>query len=233
MTTTGRRRPIPITPLQRQTLEEKVYEAVRESIISGELRPGDPLVEAQLSADMGISKTPVREALIRLTRDGLVEQEQHRRSRVATPTLDDVHQACELRRWVEGAIAADAARAPDADLVQRLEETIVDGERALKRRDARRWAVDIEAFTNLLVEHSGNRHAAELLDRMGNVLSLIANVSQGAPGRQARSLEEHRAILEAIRAGDPDAAAQATERHLRSIEDDSVRALEQVDAAAS
>ncbi len=55
---------------------------------------------------MGISKTPVREALIRLTRDGLVVQEQHRRSRVATPTAEDVREACELRRWVEGEIAA-------------------------------------------------------------------------------------------------------------------------------
>src|SRR3954454_17102935 len=125
MTSNPRRNPIPISPLKRQTLEEGVYEAVRASIISGELRPGDPLVEAQLSADMGISKTPVREALIRLTRDGLVEQEQHRRSRVATPTLDDVHQACELRRWVEGAIAADAARRADPELIESLEQTIV------------------------------------------------------------------------------------------------------------
>jgi DNA-binding GntR family transcriptional regulator len=228
-----RSRPIPIRPLKRQTLEESVYDAVRASIISGELRPGDPLVEAQLSADMGISKTPVREALIRLTRDGLVKQELHRRSLVATPTLDDVHQACQLRRWVEGAIAADAARESDPELLQRLEQTIVDGERALKRREARRWAEAIEAFTDLLVEHSGNRHAAELLDRMRNVLSLIANVSQGTPGRQTRSLEEHRAILEAIRGGDPEAAARATERHLESIEADSAHALEQVDAAAS
>ena len=88
----------PLEPVKRQTLEESVYETVRNGIISGELRPGDPLVEAQLSADMGISKTPVREALIRLTRDGLVVQELHRRSRVATPTAEDVRAACELRR---------------------------------------------------------------------------------------------------------------------------------------
>ena len=226
-------RPIPIAPVKRQTLDESVYDAVRASILSGELRPGDPLVEAQLSADMGISKTPVREALIRLTRDGLVEQEQHRRSRVATPTLDDVRNVCELRRWVEGANAADAARRRDPELLEQLEATIVDGERALKRRDARRWAAAIEAFTDLLVEQSGNRYAGELLDRMRNVLALIGTISQGAPGRQSRSLEEHRAILEAIRAGDAKAAARATERHLTSIESDSVLALEQVDAAAS
>jgi DNA-binding GntR family transcriptional regulator len=218
--------------VQRQTLEESVYEAVRDSIISGELRPGDFLVEAQLSEDMGISKTPVREALIRLARDGLVVQELHRRSRVATPTADDVRQACELRRWVEGEIAARAARDADPELIARLEASIGDSERALKRRDARRWATAIEAFTDVLVEHAGNHYAAELLERMRNILSLIANVSQGAPGRRDRSITEHESILAAIRAGDPDAAAAATREHLDSIERDTLHALEQFAATA-
>jgi DNA-binding GntR family transcriptional regulator len=219
---------MPLARVQRQSLEESVYEAVREGIISGELRPGDPLVEAQLSADLGISKTPVREALIRLGRDGLVVQELHRRSRVATPTVQDVRQACEVRRWVEAEIAAQAARnAPDA-LSEQLEQSIRDSERALKRNDTRAWAEAVERFTDTLLEYSGNRYAAELLERMRNVLSLIANVSQVAPGRRTRSIEEHQAILAAIRLHDPAAAAGATRTHLSSIEADSLLALEQV-----
>jgi len=88
-----------------------------------------------------------------------------------------------------------------------------------------------EAFSDALIEYSGNRYAADLLQRMRNVLSLIANVSQVAPGRRARSIEEHRAILDAIRAGDPKAAAKATRAHLDSIEADSLQALEQVSSA--
>jgi DNA-binding GntR family transcriptional regulator len=219
---------MPLARVQRQSLEESVYEAVRESIISGDLRPGDPLVEAQLSADLGISKTPVREALIRLARDGLVVQERHRRSRVATPTVDDVHQACEVRRWVEAEIAAGAARDAPKTLVKQLEDSIRDSERALRRKDTRAWAEAVEQFTDTLIEYSGNRYAADLLERMRNILSLIANVSQVAPGRRTRSIEEHRAILAAIRDGDPKAAAEATRAHLSSIEADSLRALEQV-----
>jgi DNA-binding GntR family transcriptional regulator len=219
---------MPLARVQRQSLEESVYEAVRESIISGDLRPGDPLVEAQLSADLGISKTPVREALIRLARDGLVVQERHRRSRVATPTVDDVHQACEVRRWVEAEIAAGAARDAPKTLVKQLEDSIRDSERALRRKDTRAWAEAVEQFTDTLIEYSGNRYAADLLERMRNILSLIANVSQVAPGRRTRSIEEHRAILAAIRDSDPKAAAEATRAHLSSIEADSLRALEQV-----
>jgi DNA-binding GntR family transcriptional regulator len=219
---------MPLARVQRQSLESSVYEAVREGIISGDLRPGDPLVEAQLSADLGISKTPVREALIRLARDGLVVQELHRRSRVATPTVEDVKQACEIRRWVEAEIAAQAARDAPPELIERLEASIRDSERSLKRRDTRRWAEAVESFTDTLLEYSGNRYAAELLERMRNVLSLIANVSQVAPGRRARSIEEHGAILDAIRKQDAAAAADATRAHLSSIEADSLKALEQV-----
>jgi DNA-binding GntR family transcriptional regulator len=224
---------MPLARVQRQSLEESVYEAVREGIISGELRPGDPLVEAQLSADLGISKTPVREALIRLARDGLVVQELHRRSRVATPTVEDVRQACEVRRWVEAEIAARAACDAPNSLSKQLAESIRDSERALRRKDTRAWAEAVEQFTDTLVDYSGNRYAAELLDRMRNILSLIANVSQVTPGRRTRSIDEHRAILAAIRGHDPVAAADATRTHLDSIETDSLRALGQVSDSAA
>lgn len=223
----------PLEPVKRQTLEESVYETVRDGIISGELRPGDPLVEAQLSADMGISKTPVREALIRLARDGLVVQELHRRSRVATPTAEDVRAACELRRWVEGEIAASAALNASPELLDTLDASIEDSRRALKRRDQRAWAAAIEVFTDRLIEYSGNRYAAELLERMRNILSLIANISQVAPGRRERSIDEHQAILDAIRTGDADAARRATFAHLDSIEADSLGALEQFAAESA
>jgi DNA-binding GntR family transcriptional regulator len=147
---------------------------------------------------------------------------------VATPTVEDVRQACEVRRWVEGEIAAQAARDAPPELIDQLEASIRDSERSLRRRDTRRWAEAVESFTDSLVAYSGNRYAADLLERMRNILSLIANVSQVAPGRRARSIEEHRAILEAIRRGDPVAADDATREHLSSIEDDSLRALEHV-----
>jgi DNA-binding GntR family transcriptional regulator len=111
--------------------------------------------------------------------------------------------------------------------------SVADSERALKRNDPRRWATAIEAFSDALIEYAGNRYAADLLQRMRNLLSLIANVSQVAPGRRARSIAEHRAILDAIRKGQREAAAKATRAHLDSIEADSLQALEQVSSVAS
>jgi DNA-binding GntR family transcriptional regulator len=212
--------------IQSRSLEEAVYDAVREGIIAGDLKPGDHLVEAQLSQEFGISKTPVREALIRLSRDGLVEQAPYRVSRVATPTEDDIRQVCELRRWIEREIAAECARDPDPALVRDLKASVKGAEAALKADDARAWAQHVNEFSELLIDTWGNRYGADLLERLRNVLALIANISQGAPGRRKRSVEEHRAISEAIAAGDPDRAAEATLTHLNSIEQDSLNALE-------
>jgi DNA-binding GntR family transcriptional regulator len=211
--------------LSQQSLEERVYNAVRDAIVAGEFRPGDPLVEAQLSDRFGISKTPVREALIRLKRDGLVQAELHRVNRVATPSAQDIHQACEARCWIESSLTASCAENPTDRLLADLERSINEADAALRDDDAERYGEAVRQFSDTLVAASENRYAQEFLDRLRNVLTLIAHISREVPGRRTRSVEEHRAIFNAIKARDPAAAEKATRTHLASIEQDSLNAL--------
>src|ERR671936_2125325 len=96
-------------------LERRVYERLRDQILNGELRPGDQLVEARLASELGVSKTPVREALIRLQRDGLVHTEPYRGARVMSPSEADVREILELRLALECHIVRDLAeRRPPA-----------------------------------------------------------------------------------------------------------------------
>ena len=95
--------------LEPRSLLREVYGALCEDILNGTLAAGDALVEAQLAADLGVSKTPVREALIRLQRDGLVEITPYRGARVFIPSAEDVRQACELRIWLETEIVRKIA----------------------------------------------------------------------------------------------------------------------------
>src|SRR5579885_1243438 len=90
-------------------LERRVYERLRDDIVSGLLRPGDQLVEARLASDLGVSKTPVREALIRLQRDGLVSIEPYRGARVLEPSNDDIREILEFRELLECHIAGELA----------------------------------------------------------------------------------------------------------------------------
>jgi DNA-binding GntR family transcriptional regulator len=211
--------------LEARALDAAVCDAIRERILSGELRPGDPLVEAQLSAEFGVSKTPVREALIALGRDGLVDQVPYHVTRVSTPVRADIKEACEVRGWLESEIAASAALAGDEELFAALAESIEDSRKALQAGDLPAYSEAVEAFSDLLLEACGNRFAVEFVQRLRNTLALTANVAQRTAGRRERSIEEHTEILEAVRKGDATGARVATRTHMASIENDALRAL--------
>jgi DNA-binding GntR family transcriptional regulator len=211
--------------LKPHALDAAVRKAILERILEGELRPGDPLVEAQLSAEFGISKTPVREALIALGRDGLVDQVPYHVTRVATPAREDVAHACELRGWLEGEIAAAAASELDEALQAALRKSIRDARSALKAEDVHSYTEAVEAFSDILLEHTGNRFAIEVIQRLRNILALTASVAQRTAGRRNRSIREHAKILKAITDADPDAARVATRAHMESIEKDALRSL--------
>ena len=219
--------------LQSQSLEQRAYEVLCEHILEGRLGPGDPLVEAQLSAELGVSKTPIREALIRLQRDGLVAIVPYRGARVATLSPDDVRQVCELRRWIETAIARRLAAERPPDLLKQLAKNIESARRALARGDHAVYVKAVRQFSELLVSASRNKHADEVLQRVRNTTALIANASRTRPGREARSIEEHVRIYEALAAGDPDAAERATDSHIASIEQDYLISLEDARAESA
>jgi DNA-binding GntR family transcriptional regulator len=211
-----------IVPAQ---LERRVYERLRDQIFAGILGPGEQLVEARLAGELGVSKTPVREALIRLQRDGLVEIEPYRGARVAAPSEHDMREIIELRLVLESHIARDLAeRRPDG-VLDALEATIATGRDALESGDGARVRDSLTAFSDVMTEASGNSRLTRALDELRSVLLLIGNTSMRAPGREQRSLEEHERILAALRAGDADEAERATVEHVHSIESDSLGGL--------
>lgn len=203
-------------------LERRVYERLRDEIVSGSLQPGAQLVETRIAEELGVSKTPVREALIRLQRDGLVEIEPYRGARVLEPSADDVREILELRELIECAIARDLAARRPAAMLAALERSIEGSRQARDAGDTERLLDGLTEFSDLLAEACGNSRMAKLLVDLRSVMLLIASSSLRAPGREARSIAEHERILAAIEAGDGDGAALATSAHVRSIEHDSL-----------
>lgn len=219
-------------PLEPRSLEREVYEALRGEILTGTIAPGDALIEAQLAIDLGVSKTPVREALIRLQRDGLVEIRPYRGARVRRPSGDDVVQAVEVRMWVETQVARALAADPQAELLIRLQENIDATQAALDADDYEGFVRTVRGFSQLLLEAHGNRYAMQVVESLHNILALIGSAFRRAPGRKQESIDEHRAILAALAAGEPDAADAATRLHLESIKRGAIEALS-AEAASS
>lgn len=208
-----------IVPAQ---LEGRVYERLRDAIAGGALPPGSQLVEARIAEELGVSKTPVREALIRLQRDGLVQIEPYRGARVLEPSEDDIREVLELRSLLECHIARDLAIRRPSEVVDALETCVTESKAALGAGDGQALFDSLTEFSDLMAEACGNDRMVKLLADLRNVLLLIGTTSLRAPGREARSIAEHEAILAAIRRGDGDAAAEATVAHIRSIEHDSL-----------
>jgi GntR family transcriptional regulator, rspAB operon transcriptional repressor len=202
------------------SLEEHVYELIKQDILSARLAQGTQLVEARLAEEFGVSKTPVREALIRLRLDGLVDIERFRGARVIRPSLKDAKEIFELRRWIESGIAARIAEQRPEEVLDQLLKNIRWTQQALREGREDDYLAAIREFDHILAAGTGNTRAARILLDLYNIFAVIAAATLLAPRRRERSIEEHQRIFDAILAGDRDGVTAATNEHIHSIERD-------------
>jgi DNA-binding GntR family transcriptional regulator len=207
------------------SLEQHVYELIKEDILNGTLQPGMALVEARLADEFGVSKTPVREALIRLRLDGLVRIERFRGARVTEPSVHDVQEIFMLRRWIEGGIAEELARSRPLAAIEEMRVNIEAAGEALTTGDERRYLDEIRAFDHILARAVGNSLVARVLSDLYNIFGLIGAATLTVPERRQRSIDEHMDIYNSIVEGKPDDAVVATLNHIRSIEHDYLQAV--------
>ena len=158
--------PLLVRP-ERSQLKDQVYQELKQAIVDLRLEPGQPLREATLSAQLGVSKTPVREALVRLQEEGLVTIEPYRGATVSGYAHDDLVEIYELREILEGACARHAATSMTATHLAELQRIVKASQSALKARKADREAVLAQLFDDfdecLLQDVVGIRLAACLI----------------------------------------------------------------------
>ncbi|OLM17055.1 MULTISPECIES: GntR family transcriptional regulator [unclassified Pseudonocardia] len=198
---------------------ERAYEAVRAAILEGEFRPGDKLAESSLAQRLDLSRTPVREALRRLSLDGLVEIEANRGARVIRWDADDLGEVFALRAVLESHAAGRAAEL-------RTDEQLARIERALTAMDALGDRTDPEAIERRSVHnaelHDGIVEAArsprlpQLLQQLVSVNAIARNFGQYSPAELERSQRQHHDIVSAIRRRNAELARAAMTTHLLS-----------------
>lgn len=199
------------------TLTERVYETIKEAILDLKFKPGSALVEDDLARQLGTSKTPVRDALLTLERDGLVTKIPYKGTYVSDISLKDATEIFELRAVLEGLavrLAAPGLTHNDLDLAKRI---LDDSEAALTRGDAAATSLLGAQFHRIMHEHAHNRRLIPILEQLEKQLRRLRLMSDQGPGRLHKSLGEHRQILMALQAGDPIAAEAAMRRHLESV----------------
>lgn len=193
------------------------YEHLRAAIVSGGLQPNERLVEADLVSSLGVRRTALRAALVQLVHEGLVEHERNRGAKVRLVGESEAVEILETRAALEGLIARKAAENATADDVAKLQE-ILESMRAY--RDDGDLVAASDANTGLhaaIVRIAGHRTAARLVSTLNSQIVRFQYRTILQPGRPERSLAEHGAIVEAIAAGDGDAAEAAMRAHLLSV----------------
>jgi DNA-binding GntR family transcriptional regulator len=199
---------------QRRTVGELTYQAIRAAIVARRLKPGTRLVVDDLAEELSVSRTPVKEALGKLEREGLVVMHPHRGARVATITMRDIEEIYALREVVEGLAARLAAQAIDQGDIARLRSLIEEGQEALAAQDYHTYAdVDLR-FHGLIRRASGNQRLQRIMESLDGQIHILITTSAAVPGRGTASVDEHRRVVEALEAGDPRAAEEAMRAHV-------------------
>ncbi|MEM5774399.1 MAG: GntR family transcriptional regulator [Anaerolineaceae bacterium] len=210
-----------LTPLRDSfSLNNLAYNQIKDAILTFKFLPNQALIEGDLAAQLGISKTPVRDALLQLEQDGLVERIAFKGTYVSGISNQDMANTYQIRIVLEGLAARMAAELlSEADLVY-LEDLIGEHEQALAQEnfaDASRMNSD---FHNHVIQQCGNPRLIRMLDFLDDNLKRyrLLSIAQGL--RKEKSIVEHRDIFAALRSRDAVGAETCMHSHLNSAIND-------------
>lgn len=208
-----------------RSLRDEAYEVIKQRIIMCLFRPGEALSEATVSATLGFGRTPVRQAFDRLMRDGLVEVLPRKGIIVRPISQDEVHDMVEVRLLNEGFCARLAAERAEPAQLAALNENVARGARAAAARDVVTLMALDRDFHGAISTAAGNPVLGEILRNLHERAQRVWFVSLRAPEHHRRVVDEHAAIVEALRSRDADAAEAAVRAHIRSFADNLKRQL--------
>lgn len=198
----------------RNSLVDKAYRAIRQRILDNVYPAGHRALEQEYADQLGLSRTPVREALLKLQSEGLVEVLPRHGARVLPVSPDDMRDIYDMLTAIEPMAAELVARKklPPADL-KPLIEASREMTAALKHDDLDAWARADERYHRLLIALAGNRLLAETVQGLWDRAHRARMVTLRLRPRPVNSTREHNAIVEAIRAGDATEAARLYRSH--------------------
>ncbi len=208
------------------SLTKQAYQTLKERIMRLQLRPGELLMVQPLAKDMGLSRTPVREALIRLERDGFVEEAEGKKFRVSELSLTDIIEIHEIRELIELHTVRNAALNCGADQLTELSVFTALMEEAVAKNDHIAFFQQDMAFHARLVNYCGNQTLENLVFQLNEKIQRIRHLTTFVYHRLEDTIGEHEAIVNSIEKGDSERAAQAMKYHLDQVRNGVIKLFE-------
>ena len=206
-------------PLMSANLSMLAFQRLEQAIMAGELQPGERLSEVTLAKRYGISRGPLREAIGRLEGRNLVERVANQGARVVSLNEAQILDLLVIRESLEGMacrLAATRIKPTELKRLHGMLDSHARDARVVSEKGYFQGGGDLD-FHYRIVRASGNERLIKMLDEdMYSLLRLFSQRLSTAPGRPAKALEEHRVVLAALDARDPDAAEAAMRTHIRN-----------------
>lgn len=212
------RRLVPITLDSYKPLREIVFETLRDAIINQTLEPGERLMEIQLAEEMGVSRTPVREAIRKLELEGLVIMVPRKGAYVAGISVKDIHEVFEVRAALEGLAASLAAQRITDEELDEMERSLFVESGEIDGNNLRSIVEIDTTFHDLLYKAARNEKLLQMVNNLQEQLQRFRSASLARPGRSKTALDEHRKILEALALRDAKLAQDLAIEHIENAE---------------
>ena len=204
----------------------QVFTYIEDGILSGKYKSGQQLTELGLTKEIGVSRTPIRSALHRLSEEGLVELTPNRRVVVLGVTKDDVVDTYKIRMRLEGLASRLCTELIDEEKMSKLCEVVELSEFYIAKQNHEKIKELDTEFHHIIYEASANRMLAKILGDLHKKIKVYRKASLSFGERVEKSIAEHREILEAIKKGDADEAERLTSLHIENAMTNVLASLE-------
>ena len=201
----------------RRSLSAQVYELAREAIVSLWLKPGQAVSEKEIASQLGVSRTPVREALMRLSDEGLIEVFRQSGTFVSPIKLHDVYEGQLVREALEIAVVRRATRKFDRRFESRFQALLARQRECAKWNDYDGFHALDEEFHRTISECSGTPRVWRIIISAKAQLDRVRRLGIRAPGQFQQILQQHESIVAGMKSGDEALAASALQEHLNAV----------------
>lgn len=200
-----------------ELLGKKVYRVLKSKIIKGSFEPGDKLLESRIAKQLGVSRTPVREALRQLAAAGFVKMIPNQAIIVNDISIKDLREVLQIRGVLEGLAAWLAAFLITKEKIKVLETCNENMEKLIGQNNIIAFGKESNKFHSVILEICENNRLIQIRENLADQIYKYRNISLHIPGRLESALKEHKEITEALKQGNADKADALSKTHIANV----------------
>ena len=200
-----------------ELLSQKVYRILKTRIIKGDLKPGEKLLENKIAEQLGVSRTPIREALRELAAEGFVKMSPNQGVVVSNVSVKDIQEVLQIRGVLEGLAARLAAKLINGEEIKELEKFLKQMEHYTNKGNALAFSEMDAEFHELILNICGNNRLIQIHKNLSDQTHRYRIRSLSIPGRLKDSLNEHQEIVEALKRKDSEKADRVSQEHVKNV----------------